>query len=63
MICGRCARSFDERPALSRADGKTNVCPSCGTREALECIQFARRGKGPAVVRRYLLSKLMEEVK
>ena len=26
------------RPAVSRADGKTQICPDCGTREALESI-------------------------
>ncbi len=25
-------------PALSRADGRTLICPDCGTREALESI-------------------------
>ena len=27
-----------EGPALSRADGRTLICPDCGTREALESI-------------------------
>ena len=58
MICGRCGGSFDERPALSRADGKTKICPGCGTREAIESLQLARRNESRAAVREYLLSKL-----
>jgi DNA-directed RNA polymerase subunit RPC12/RpoP len=38
MICPRCGRNFAERPALSRKDHKTQICPDCGTREALESI-------------------------
>ncbi len=37
-VCPRCGRSYYERPALSRADNETLICPDCGTREALESI-------------------------
>lgn len=37
-ICPRCGRTYHEPPALSRADGKTQICPDCGTREALDSI-------------------------
>lgn len=37
-ICPRCGKSYCGRPALSRADNKTLICPDCGTREALESI-------------------------
>lgn len=30
--------SYGRTPALSRADGRTLICPDCGTREALESI-------------------------
>ena len=36
--CPICGREYIEHPALSRADGKTLICPDCGIREALESI-------------------------
>ncbi|MBE7727939.1 MAG: hypothetical protein E7244_27225 [Enterocloster citroniae] len=37
-VCPRCGREYYGRSALSRADGRTPLCPDCGTREALESI-------------------------
>lgn len=37
-ICPRCGQAYGGRPALSREDNKTLICPDCGTREALESI-------------------------
>lgn len=37
-VCPLCGRSFYEAPAVSRKDNKTQICPDCGTREALESI-------------------------
>ena len=37
-ICPRCGKPYCERPALSRLDNETLICPDCGTREALESI-------------------------
>ena len=37
-VCPRCGQAYHGRPAVSRADGKTPLCPDCGTREALESI-------------------------
>ena len=37
VTCPNCNAEFDWRfPALSRRDNKTEICPDCGTREALE---------------------------
>ena len=36
--CPLCGASFTEPPALSRTDNMTQICPDCGTREALESI-------------------------
>lgn len=36
MKCPICNKEFTERPALSRKDNKTEICPYCGIREALE---------------------------
>ena len=37
-VCPRCGQTYHGRPAVSRADGRTQLCPDCGTREALESI-------------------------
>ena len=37
-ICPGCGKEYTGRPALSRADNQTLICPDCGTREALESI-------------------------
>ncbi len=36
--CSKCDRVYRGRPALSRTDNETLICPDCGTREALESI-------------------------
>ena len=36
--CPVCGAEYTERPALSREDGITEICPDCGTRQALESI-------------------------
>lgn len=36
--CPRCGRMYTGRPAVSRADNTMQICPDCGTREALESI-------------------------
>ncbi len=37
-ICPICGQTYHEPPALSRADGKMQICPDCGTREALQSM-------------------------
>ncbi|MGN0148621.1 MAG: hypothetical protein ACI4C7_00035 [Clostridia bacterium] len=37
-VCPKCGQEYTGRPALSRTDNKTLICPDCGTREALENI-------------------------
>ena len=44
-ICPRCGASYVRTPALSRADGRTLICPDCGTREALESIGVGQRNR------------------
>ena len=34
-MCPMCHREDTERPAISRMDGITPICPDCGTRQAL----------------------------
>ena len=37
-VCPKCGKTYTGRPALSRADNNTLICPDCGTREALNSI-------------------------
>ena len=34
--CPLCGKEYTSPPALSRTDNKTQICPACGTRQALE---------------------------
>ena len=36
--CPICKKEYKGRPALSRVDSKTEICPECGTREALQIV-------------------------
>ena len=40
--CPICWKKYSEHPALSRTDGKTLICPDCGTREALKSIGVSK---------------------
>ena len=35
-LCPNCGNYYNGYPALSRKDNKTERCPDCGTKEALE---------------------------
>lgn len=35
-ICPICNHKYSNYPAISRVDNKTEICPDCGLREALE---------------------------
>lgn len=39
-ICPLCGQEYTEPPAISRADNKTEICPNCGTRQALDAAQI-----------------------
>ena len=34
-ICPICKKVYEGYPAISRKDNQTEICPACGTREAL----------------------------
>lgn len=36
--CPKCGQFYTDYPAISREDNKTEICPSCGTREAMEAF-------------------------
>lgn len=37
-VCPKCGCIYRERPALSRVAGVGDICPDCGTREALASL-------------------------
>ena len=37
-ICPICGEEYNEPPAISRVDDKTEICSGCGIREAVEGI-------------------------
>ena len=37
-VCPKCGQSYKGRPALSREDNKTLICPDCGARAALATL-------------------------
>ncbi len=41
-ICPKCGRVYMCPPALSREDNKTDICPVCGVREALDAWPLIR---------------------
>lgn len=53
VVCPKCRKPYTGRPALSRVDNKTDICPDCGMREAIESIGNKKDGwtnrKGKAV--------------
>lgn len=41
--CPKCGNTYNERPALSRRDNKTEICPDCGMQEAIEDFMNANK--------------------
>ena len=57
--CPKCGRTYTERPALSRNDNNTLICPDCGTLEALEAagIPKEKQEKVLEIIREKLAEK------
>lgn len=43
--CPLCGKEYTAPPALSRKDTKTEICPDCGTREALEAAGISKEAQ------------------
>lgn len=43
-ICPICGNEYTEHPAISRKDNITEICPACGTKEALDAF-FGSKNK------------------
>lgn len=37
-ICPKCGAEYCDHPAISRKDGNAEICPNCGTIEAVEAF-------------------------
>ncbi len=57
-ICPKCGRTYQGYPALSRVDNRTEICPDCGIREALEDA-----GLGPWARREIMVRMTKERYK
>ena len=44
-ICPNCQQKYTQYSAISRVDNKTNICPTCGIKEAL--IEFIKNQNTP----------------
>ena len=45
-VCPKCKQKYSQPSAIYRIDNKTNICPTCGIREAL--IQFIKQQNAPS---------------
>lgn len=44
-ICPKCNKKYQDRPAISRSDNKTEICPICGLKEGFEAFKRNREIK------------------
>ena len=53
--CPKCGQTYTGRPALSREDNETLICPDCGTREALSSLNVGKSEQNEilAIIHRY----------
>lgn len=49
-ICPVCGREYNDRPALSRRDNQTEICPECGQREALVSIGVTNKAEQDHII-------------
>ena len=50
-FCPKCGKTYQGYPALSRADNRTEICPECGVREALEAAGLGSWSRRDLLVR------------
>lgn len=49
-VCPICGRSYLGRPAISRVDNETPICPDCGIRQALESIKVTDKAQQDHII-------------
>ena len=59
--CPICGQPYIGAPALSRTDNKTQICPDCGTRQALAAIGVTDKDAVIARIHEYEKRKAQEE--
>lgn len=57
--CSKCKKYFKEPPALSRLDKKTEICPLCGTKEALDAAGITEESS----VRKMVLEEVAKNMR
>lgn len=40
--CPKCGQLYENHPAISREDNKTEICPDCGVAEAMDAFIKAK---------------------
>lgn len=43
--CPKCKKKYTEHSAISRVDNKTEICPECGHKEAVEALEKYQKSK------------------
>ena len=41
--CPKCGKNYSSRPAISRDDNLTPICPDCGIRESLQSLSVSEK--------------------
>ena len=63
-ICPECGKEYSSRPALSRKDNKTMICPKCGMMEALDTVRnFYAPGMTDQQWKRYKEEYMLKYIK
>ena len=44
-LCPKCNKAFVEHPAISREDNKTEICPTCGMKEAMDAYHAVAKSR------------------
>ena len=54
-VCPLCGETYHGRPAISREDNRTPICPDCGTRQAMAAMGAdpAEQERVVAVIHKY----------
>ena len=47
--CPVCGKTYTDYPAISRKDNSTEICPSCGMREALDAAPLTEEQKAEII--------------
>ena len=57
-VCPKCKKKYTDHPAISRKDNKTEICPECGTAEALEAYEKSTKKSDDVDDARFMASTI-----